>query len=186
MNIRIADRTLCREDGAFSFKEKLEIARQLEKLCVDTVELPKIENVKSDVLLIRTMASFVKNSEISVGCMTAEDIDNAASAISQARYGKIRIELPVSTVGMEYICHKKAPKMLETVKELVAYAKQKCNNVEFCAIDATRAEKEVLFDMIAAATEAGATAITVCDTAAEMMPDSFALFAKEIKEKMKG
>ena len=108
MNIRIADRTLCREDNTFSFKEKIEIARQLEKLCVNTVELPKIENVKSDILLIRTMASFVKKSVLSVGGgMTKEDVDNAASALSQAKYARIRIELPVSTVGMEYICHKK-------------------------------------------------------------------------------
>ena len=30
--IRIADATLCRADNAFSFKEKIDIARQLEKL----------------------------------------------------------------------------------------------------------------------------------------------------------
>jgi len=182
MNIRIADRTLCREDSTFSFKEKIEIARQLEKLCVNTVELPKIENAKSDILLIRTMASFVKNSVLSVGGgMTKADVDNAVAAVSQAKHARIRIELPVSTVGMEYICHKKAPKMLEMVKELVSYAKQKCDDVEFCAIDATRAEKDVLSDMIKAAVDSGATAVTVCDTAAEMMPDSFAEFAKEIK-----
>ena len=33
--IRIADATLCREQNAFSFKEKIEIARQLEKLDAD-------------------------------------------------------------------------------------------------------------------------------------------------------
>ena len=33
--MRIADRTLCRENCAFSFKEKIEICRQLEKLKVD-------------------------------------------------------------------------------------------------------------------------------------------------------
>ncbi len=182
MNIRIADRTLCREDNTFSFKEKIEIARQLEKLCVNTVELPKIENVKSDILLIRTMASFVKKSVLSVGGgMTKEDVDNAASALSQAKYARIRIELPVSTVGMEYICHKKAPQMIETVKELVSYAKEKCADVEFCAIDATRAENQVLCDIIATAVESGATAVTVCDSAAEMMPDKFAEFVKEIK-----
>ena len=181
MNIKIADRTLCREGNTFSFKEKIEIARQLEKLCVNAIELPKIENVKSDTLLIRTMASFVKNSTLSIGSMTKEDIDNATTAISQAKNAKIRVELPVSTVGMEYICHKKAPKMIETVRELIAYAKQKCNNVEFCAIDATRAEKDVLCDILSTAIESGATAVTVCDTAAEMMPDSFALFVKEIR-----
>ena len=41
--IYIADKTLCREENVFSFKEKLEIARQLEKLDVDVIEIPAIE-----------------------------------------------------------------------------------------------------------------------------------------------
>jgi isopropylmalate/homocitrate/citramalate synthase len=51
---------------ALSFKEKLEIVRQLDKLCVDTIELPEIENAKADCLFVRTVAAFVKNSVISV------------------------------------------------------------------------------------------------------------------------
>ena len=39
--IKIADTTLCAEEGVFGFKEKLEIARQLEKLNVDVIELPE-------------------------------------------------------------------------------------------------------------------------------------------------
>ena len=60
--MRIADRTLCRENCAFSFKEKIEICRQLEKLKVDVIELPRIQNGKTDILLVRTLTSFVKNS----------------------------------------------------------------------------------------------------------------------------
>ena len=60
--IRIADTTLCRDDKSFSFKERLEIIRQLEKLKIDIIELPEIKNAKTDILLVRTAASFVKNS----------------------------------------------------------------------------------------------------------------------------
>ena len=56
--IKIADATLCREDSKFSFKEKLEIARQLEKLCVDVIELPQIQDVKTDILLVKTIVNF--------------------------------------------------------------------------------------------------------------------------------
>ncbi len=187
MNIRIAERTLCSKNSTFSFKEKIEISRQFEKLGVDAIELPEIENVKTDTLLIKTIASFVKNSIISVATgMTAEGVENAAQALQTAKKPRIRIELPVSTVGMEYTCHKKAPKMLEIVKELVALAKQKCADVEFCAIDAARAEKEELRAFIIAAAESGATSITVCDSAAEMMPDSFKEFINEIKDMLEG
>ena len=183
MKIRIADRTLCREENTFTFKEKMEIARHLEKLNVDAIELPAIENLKADTLFIRTLSSFVKDSTVSVAVgMTAEGVENAAAALNNTKKPRLRIELPVSTVGMEYTCHKKAPKMVELIKELTALAKTKTDDVEFCAIDATRAEKEVLAEMISAAVDAGATTVTICDSAAEMMPDVFGNFVSGILE----
>ena len=182
MKIEIFDRTLCRDDRTFSFKEKIEIARQLEKLKVDTVEIGEIDNIKRDTLLVRTVASFVKDAVLSVaGGFSKEGIDNAVNALNTANKPRIRIELPVSTVGMEYTCHKKAPKMLEYIKELVGYASEKCSDVEFCAVDATRAETDFLKEVIATAYSAGAKIVTICDTAAEMLPDSFGEFIKELK-----
>ena len=182
MKIEIFDRTLCRDDRTFSFKEKIEIARQLEKLKVDTVEIGEIDNIKRDTLLVRTVASFVKDAVLSVaGGFSKEEIDNAVNALNTANKPRIRIELPVSTVGMEYTCHKKAPKMLEYIKELVGYASEKCSDVEFCAVDATRAETDFLKEVIATAYSAGAKIVTICDTAAEMLPDSFGEFIKELK-----
>lgn len=182
MKIEIFDRTLCRDDRTFSFKEKIEIARQLEKLKVDTVEIGEIDNIKRDTLLVRTVASFVKDAVLSVaGGFSKEGIDNAVNALNTAKKPRIRIELPVSTVGMEYTCHKKAPKMLEYIKELVGYASEKCSDVEFCAVDATRAETDFLKEVIATAYSAGAKIVTLCDTAAEMLPDSFGEFIAELK-----
>ncbi len=179
-NIKIIDMTLCR-NRALSFKERIEIARLLERLCVDKIEIPAIENVKSDTLLVRTVASFVKNSCISVACgYTVEGVEHAAAALSNTKNPEIRIELPLSPVGMEYTCHKKAPAMLALIKELVAAAKEKCANVQFCAIDATRAEEQVLIDAVNTAIEAGANAVTVCDTTGEMLPDSFADFVSKL------
>ena len=180
--INVADMTLCRNASALSFKEKIEIVRQLEKLNVNAIELPAIENKKTDILLVRTISSFVQSSIISVAAgMTAEGVGFAAEALSSAKNPRIRIELPVSPVGMEYTCHLKAPKMLDTIKNLVALAKEKCGDVEFCAVDATRAEDSFLDDAIKTAVSAGATLVTVCDTAGEMMPDEFAGFVDDLK-----
>lgn len=183
-NIRITDMTLCR-NRALSFKERIEIARLLERLNVDLIEIPEIDNVKSDTLLIRTIASFIKESTISVcGGYTVESVNKAATALNTTKKPEIRIELPMSPVGMEYTCHKKAPAMLETVKELVSAAKAQIASVQFCAVDATRAEEQVLIDAISNAIEAGATSVVICDTAAEMLPDEFAEFVKNLKSKI--
>lgn len=180
MNVKIADRTLSLKAN-YSFKEKIEIARQLEKLGVSAIEISEMENIKTDTLLVKTMAYFVKNGVISLAATpTKQGIDDAAIALATANKGRIRIELPVSVVGMEYNCHKKPDKMLVMIKDLVSYAKTKVNDVEFVAVDATRAEVEFLKTAISTARNAGADIVTICDTAAEMMPDEFGAFVKEL------
>ena len=177
--IMIADTTLCAEEGVFGFKEKLEIARQLDKLCVDVIELPEISDTKADSLYVRTAASFVKNSIISVAAgSNADSVSNAISALSTAKKGRVRIEVPVSPVGMEYIARKKADPMLAWIDEAIRTAKASLEDVEFCAVDATRAEPEFLEKAIYIATQAGATTISLCDSAAEMLPDDFAAFVQ--------
>ncbi len=179
--VKIIDTTLLREDSKFSFKEKLEIARQLEKLNVDAIEIPEIANAKTDILFVRTVSSFVKNSIISVCAgSSAESIENAAAALSSAKNARICIKVPVSPVGMEYVSHKKAPAMLAWVSEAIKMAKEKVQDVEFCAVDATRAEPDYLKEVIAAAAEAGATSVTVCDSAAKLFPDDFAAFSEGV------
>lgn len=179
--IKIADATLCRDSNHFSFKEKIEIARQLENLNVDIIEFPEIANAKVDTLLIKTVSSFVKNSAISVAAgIGADSVDNAITSLSNAKMAQIRIELPVSPVGMEYTCHKKPDKILAHIESSVKAAKSVIKNVEFCAVDATRAEREFLKEAINTAVNAGATSVAVCDSAANMLPDDFAAFAADV------
>ena len=181
--IGIADATLCRADNAFSFKEKIDIACQLEKLDGDVIELPEIQNARIDTLLIKTISTFVKKNTISVAAgMSIESIENAAIALSTAAHPRIRIELPTSPVSMEYVCHKKPDKMLAWVEKVVSLAKEKCNSVEFCALDASRAESAFLDAVIQTAIASGADEITLCDDAGEMLPDDFADFVKNITE----
>lgn len=179
--IVISDTTLCRENCSFSFKEKIEIARLLDRLHVDIIELPAIQNSKTDVLFVRTVASFVKDSVLSVAAgADRESIEQAALALSTAAHPRIRIELSLSPVGMEYTYHKKPAKMLAWIAEAVSSAKEKCADVEFCATDATRAEEAFLKEAVSAAVAAGACQISVCDNAGQLLPDDFAAFAGQI------
>ena len=181
--MRIADTTLCVEKNVIGFKEKLEIARHLEKLKVDVIELPEIENEKADILFVRTASSFVKNAVLSVAAgSTMQSVVNAVAALSQAKKGRVRLELPVSPAGMEYFCRKKPDAMLAWISEAVRTAKNQVSQVEFCAVDATRAEPEFLSAAIAAAVEAGATHIAVCDSTAEILCDDFAKTVRGVLE----
>ncbi|MBQ7580594.1 MAG: hypothetical protein IJU39_04715 [Clostridia bacterium] len=180
--IRIADSTLCANNN-FTFKEKIEIARHLENLNVDVIELPEIKKSKTDTLLVRTISSFVKNSVLSVAAgSTIESIDEAVASLSSAAKGSIRISLPMSPVGMEYSLHKKAPKMLEWIEKTISYAVSKYPDVEFSMSDVTRAEEDFIADALKTAVKAGAKSVCFCDTAALMLPDEFASFIEKISK----
>lgn len=185
-NIKISDMTLntafADKEASFSFKEKIEIARQLDKLNIDVIETSPIINVKTDTLFLHTIAPIIKNSAIS--CPTGYDIESvkaAYDAIKTAKKPILNITVPVSTVQMEYICHKKPKAVLEMIGELTAEAKKYCENVEFSAMDATRADKEFLYSAINTAISAGANMITVCDIAGVMIPEEFTSFISEVK-----
>ena len=179
--ITLTDMTLPLYKAQLSFKEKIEISRHLDNLNVDVIEMPEIENIKTDTLLVRTISAFVKNSTISVNAgMTEEGIDNAVVALSSAKNKRLKIELPVSTVQMEYTCHKKAPKMLELAKVLFKKATDSGVEVEFSAVDATRAESGFLVEIITAAIDAGVKNITICDNEASMLPDELAVFVENL------
>ncbi len=182
----ISDRTVVlkaqAKDTSLSFKEKVEVARLLESAKVQVVEFPAIENLKIDTLLLKTICAFLKNSTMSVCTgMTEESIENAWNAISSAAKPRLSVALPVSPVQMEYVCHKKAPKMIELIERLVKKAVSLCDDVEFTALDATRAEKDFLISAIETAINAGAKTVTICDDEASMLPDTFVGFINDIK-----
>ena len=53
--IRITDKTFSCLTGELSFREKTEIAKQLDKLGIDAIEFPAIKNEKADMLLIKNI-----------------------------------------------------------------------------------------------------------------------------------
>ena len=146
--IKISDVTLrqaARQHAAsISFKERIEIARTLDRLKTDVIELPVIEDAVADALANKTIASVVTVSALSAACgLSAEAVDAAWDSVKGAKKAALHVMVPVSAIQMEYQCHKKGPKMLELVKALVERARYHTENVAFSAVDATRASREI-------------------------------------------
>ncbi|MDD6265510.1 MAG: alpha-isopropylmalate synthase regulatory domain-containing protein [Clostridia bacterium] len=180
--ILLNDTTLCDRDRNFTFKEKLEIARSLERLYINTIELPEINNPRSDILLVKTMSNFVTHAEISVCCGSCEEsVRYAKTACEDIANSFIKVEVPTSTVCMEYNMHKKPQKMLEWIEFCVKSAKETGKKVELSCLDASRSEPDFLKKAISAAIESGASQITLCEDTGTMLPDDFDAFVKSIK-----
>lgn len=183
--IYISDITLSESmerDLTLSFKEKLEIAKHLDKMGVDVLELPELTDLKTDALLARTIAATMKNCTVSIAVgLTEERVENAWNSVMKARMPRLHAIMPVSSVQMEYLCHKKPAAMLETISAVVGKCRSFCDDVDFTAEDATRAEPDFLRSAIETAIASGAATITISDTAGIMLPDEFAQFISELR-----
>ena len=183
--VRISDVTMKQgsKDFSLAFKEKIELSKLLDKLGVSVIELEGIQNARIDTLRVKSIAMAVKESIVAVPVQLNEaSVATAWNAVSQAKHPRLQVCAPVSSVQMEYLHHKKPDAMKAAIAETIAQCCKVCKDVEFVADDATRSDPAFLYDVIAAAIEAGAKTVTVCDTAGAMLPDEFAAFVTGIYE----
>jgi len=183
--VRISDVTMKQAAKGFSlsFKEKLEIAKLLDRLGASVIELEKIEQTKIDSLLVKSVASAVKHSAVAVPvALDRESVQITWNALKEARNPRLQVVASVSPVQMEYIFHKKPDAMLEVIRDTVAACRERTGNVEFVADDATRSDASFLYKAVSTAIEAGASTVTVCDTAGAMLPDEFTAFLDDLYE----
>ncbi|MBE6969231.1 MAG: hypothetical protein E7442_03790 [Ruminococcaceae bacterium] len=183
--IRISDVTMRQNSSSFSlsFREKIELAKLLDSLGVSVIELEGISDSRTDALRVKSVASAVKESVAAVPvALDEENIRSVWNSLKDARHPRLQVCAAVSSVQMEYLYHKKAESMLEAVSAAVKLCHSFCTDVEFIADDATRAESGYLAAILAAAIDAGAVTVTVCDTAGNMLPGEFAEFVRSLYE----
>ena len=186
--IRIADITIAEAVKSsrvnLSFKEKMEVAKQLDSLNADVIFIPKIES-QADSLLVKSLAPLMKNSILCVEAgLDRSEVEKAWNALSSAKKARISICVPTSAVQMEYICGMKEKKILELVPGIVSYAKSLCADVEFSCKDATRSEEAFLVEIISSAIGAGATIVNLEDTAGVVLPEEFGSLIGSLKTKI--
>ena len=140
-----------------------------------------------DSLRIKSIATAVQNSVIAVPVLlNKESVQEVWNALQVARKPRLQVVASVSAVQMEYLYHKKPDAMLQAVADTVKTCAEKCKNVEFVAEDATRSEFAFLCKAVETAIAAGATTVTLCDTAASLLPQEFAEFVAKVMEAVPG
>jgi len=182
--IRISDMTMRQFTKTFSlsFREKIELAKLLDGLGVSVIELEGIGETRTDALRIKSVAAAVRNSIVAVPVtLQEENVLAVWNALKEAKHPRLQVCASASSVQMEYLYHKKPEAMQEAVCKAVAACRALCGDVEFVVDDATRSEADFLRGVIAAAIAAGATAVTVCDTAGSMLPEEFAAFVQQLR-----
>ena len=160
--------------GTLNVKEKLEIARQLEKLNVDVIEAGFPISSPGDFEAVWLIAKEVRTPIIcALARAASEDIDRAWEAVKEAKHPRIHVFLSSSDIHLFYQLEKSREEILQTSHDMVARAKKYTDDVEFSPMDASRTEPRYIYQILEAVIDAGATTVNIPDTVGYAIPDEF-------------
>lgn len=185
--VQIFDTTL--RDGeqspgfSMNLEEKLQMADQLEKLKVDVIEAGFPIASDGDFIAVKEVVQRVTECSVAGLCRTKEqDIDRAWEALQHAEHPRIHTFIATSDIHMKYKLNKTREQVLADAIHAVEYAKSYCDDVEFSAEDASRSNREFLYEVFESVIDAGATVINVPDTVGYSVPWEFGELTAGIKE----
>jgi len=167
--------------GTLNIQEKLDIARQLERLGVDIIEAGFPITSQGDFEAVRLIAREVRTPVIcALARANPDDIDRAWEAVKEAEQPRIHVFLSTSDIHMLYQLKKSREEILEMSRSMVARAKKYLDNVEFSPMDASRTEPEYVYQILKEVIDAGATTVNIPDTVGYAIPEEFGALIAEI------
>ena len=189
--IKIFDTTL--RDGeqspgcSMNLSEKIEMAKQLEKLGVDIIEAGFAIASPMDHKSVQAIAAAVENCTVaSLARCTKGDIDAAWDAVKEAKHPRIHVFLATSDIHMEYKLKMTREQVRARIRDMVGYAKSFCDDIEFSAEDASRSDRAFLAQCYSDAVAAGATTLNVPDTVGYSTPQEMAELITYLRETVEG
>jgi len=160
--------------AALSVQDKLDIAKQLEKLGVDVIEAGFPISSPGDFEAVQIIAREIKKSSVcALAHANTDAIDRAWEAVKKAKRPRIHIFLSASDIHLLYQLKKTREEILEISREMVARAKKYTDDVEFSPMDASRTEPAYIYRIAEAVIKAGATTLNIPDTVGYAMPQEF-------------
>ena len=170
----------------FSIKEKLAIARQLEKWGISAIEAGFPAASPDSFIAVQEIARAMKKTAVTgLARSVKSDIDACYEALKDAKYPQIHVFIATSPIHRKYKLNKSKEEILEVIKEHVSYARSKFEIVEFSPEDATRTELDFLLQVVQTAVDAGATYINIPDTVGFTTPEEYGAIFKHLIENVK-
>nr|WP_122012570.1 2-isopropylmalate synthase [Maliibacterium massiliense] len=189
--IAIADTTLRDGEQApgmnLNPEEKLQIARQLERLGVDAIEAGFPIASPGDFEAVRAIARAVRTCTVAGLCRaTRADIDRAWDALREAAKPRLHIFIATSALHMQQKLNMTPQEVLSAIDASIAYARTLCDDVEFSCEDATRSEEAFLIEALTCARRAGATVLNIADTVGYITPGEMYNLVSTLREQVPG
>jgi 2-isopropylmalate synthase len=168
---------------SMTIDEKLTLARQLARLKVDVIEAGFPQASVGDFEAVSAIAKTVKGPIIAgLARAIAGDIDRCAEAVKHAKKRRIHTFIGTSPTHLKYQIKKTPAQALQMVRDAVRRAKGYVKDVEFSAMDASRTDRQFLYEVLQAAIEEGATTVNIPDTVGYSIPAEFGDLIDAIRE----
>jgi 2-isopropylmalate synthase len=171
--------------ASLNVQEKLEIARQLERLGVDVIEAGFPISSPGDFQAVQEICKIVKNATVcGLTRAVAKDIDVAADALKGAVRPRIHTGLGVSDSHLQHKLKLTREQGMEKGVGAVKHAKKYVEDVEYFLEDSGRADIDYLCQVIEALINAGATVINIPDTTGFSTPDEYGALIRTVMERV--
>ena len=187
--IAIFDTTL--RDGeqspgfSMNVEEKMQMARQLERLQVDVIEAGFPVASEGDFEAVKKISGEIRSVTIAALARAVPvDIDRCWEALEGARRPRIHTFLATSDIHLKHKLNKSRGQALDIAVKAVERARRLCDEVEFSAEDAGRTELNYLCTVFDAVIDAGATIVNVPDTVGYQTPVEYGLLIRTLRDRL--
>jgi 2-isopropylmalate synthase len=179
--------------ASLTLKEKIEIARQLDKLGVDVIEAGFPVSSPTQFDAVQRIGDEVSATVAGLARALEADIDAVQKALKHVDHYRIHTFMGTSDIHITQkfgddrygkTLAEKRKKIIEMACNAVAYAKTFSPDVEFSPEDAGRTDIEYLVEIIEAVIAAGATTVNIPDTTGYTFPEEFATKIAALKSRV--
>ena len=167
--------------------EKIQVAKQLERLGVDVIEAGFPISSPGDFNSIIEISKAVTWPTIcALTRAVQKDIDVAVESLQYAKHKRIHTGIGTSDLHIKYKFNSNREEIIERAVEAVKYAKRFVEDVEFYAEDSGRTDNEYLARVIEAVIKAGATVVNIPDTTGYCLPQEYGAKIKYLIDHVDG
>ncbi len=125
--------------ASMNMGEKVQVARQLERLNVDVIEAGFPIASEGDFEAVKAIAATVKRPQVAGLCRAGKkDIDRAWDALKEAKKPRIHIFIATSDIHIKYKLQRTHDQVRQAAVDAVLHAAAYTDNVQFSAEDAAQ------------------------------------------------
>ncbi|MFH1023745.1 MAG: 2-isopropylmalate synthase [Planctomycetota bacterium] len=168
--------------SSLNIKQKLEVARALERLHVDVIEAGFPVASPGDFEAVKAIAEEITGPTIcGLARCHPKDIEAAGKALKGAAHPRIHVFLATSEIHRKFKLNKAKSEILKQAVEGVKMALAWVKDVEFSPEDASRTEPDFLTEVVSAIIRAGARTVNIPDTVGYALPGPYGNLIRHLR-----